>query len=162
MSDNIKSKMEFIIQQQATFAVDIADLKEVQRQQAGNIDKLGQNIDRLTLNVDKNRGDIDRLTLNIKNLTSSVAELTVSVAELRENARERAREDRERAREGKERLDLVITEMHQGFGEMRHGFDNVIIANEVTRKLAEDVGRLAVATSRRVTALESKQDDRSS
>jgi len=151
MSDNIESKMVFIIQQQATFAVDIVELKDAQRRQA-------ENIDRLTLNVDKNRGDIDRLTLNVKNLTSTVAELTVSVAGLRENAtedRERAREDRERARESRERLDLIINEMHQGF-------DNLIIANEVTRKLAEDVGRLAVAPSRRVTALESKQDDRSS
>jgi len=121
MSDDIESKMEFIIQQQATFAVDIADLKEAQRRQTENI---------------------DRLTVNVKNLTSSVAELTVSVAELREDARE-----------DRKRLDLVIT-------EMRQGFDNLIVANEVTRKLAEDVGRLAIATSQRVSALESKQDDR--
>ena len=121
MSDDIESKMEFIIQQQATFAVDIADLKEAQRRQTENI---------------------DRLTVNVKNLTSSVAELTVSVAKLREDARE-----------DRKRLDLVIT-------EMRQGFDNLIVANEVTRKLAEDVGRLAIATSQRVSALESKQDDR--
>jgi len=121
MSDDIESKMEFIIQQQATFAVDIADLKEAQTRQTENI---------------------DRLTVNVKNLTSSVAELTVSVAELREDARE-----------DRKRLDLVIT-------EMRQGFDNLIVANEVTRKLAEDVGRLAIATSQRVSALESKQDDR--
>ncbi|HKF57867.1 MAG TPA: hypothetical protein VKJ45_20585 [Blastocatellia bacterium] len=121
MSDDIESKMEFIIQQQATFAVDIADLKEAQTRQTENI---------------------DRLTVNVKNLTSSVAELTVSVAKLREDARE-----------DRKRLDLVIT-------EMRQGFDNLIVANEVTRKLAEDVGRLAIATSQRVSALESKQDDR--
>ena len=114
MSDDIESKMEFIIQQQATFAVDIADLKEAQRRQTENIDKL---------------------TVNVKNLTSSVAELTVSVAELREDSkedRENARKDRENVREDRKRLDLVIT-------EMRQGFDNLIIVNEVTRKLAEDV-----------------------
>jgi len=115
MSDSIESKMEFIIQQHASFAVDIADLKEVQRRQAESI---------------------DRLTLNVNNVSSTVAELTVSVAELRENARQE-----------RERLDRVITEMHQGFDEMHRGFDNLIIANEVTRKLAEDIGHLAVATS---------------
>lgn len=41
--------------------------------------------------------------------------------------------------------------------EMREGFENLIVANEVTRKLAEDVARLAVQTAQRVTDLESKQ-----
>lgn len=31
--------------------------------------------------------------------------------------------------------------------ETREGFNNLIIANEVTRKLAEDVARLAISTS---------------
>jgi SAM-dependent MidA family methyltransferase len=38
--------------------------------------------------------------------------------------------------------------------EMREGFNNLIVANEVTRKLTEDVARLALVTSRRVTKLE--------
>jgi hypothetical protein len=121
MSDKIESKMEFIIQQQATFAVDIADLKEVQRRQSENIDKL---------------------TLNVKNLANTVAELTVSVSELREDAKE-----------DRVRLDLVVT-------EMRHGFDNLIIANEVTRKLAEDV-RVEIAGGCRVNVFESSQEGRS-
>jgi hypothetical protein len=41
--------------------------------------------------------------------------------------------------------------------EMREGFENLIVANEVTRKLAEDVARLAVQTAQRVTNLESQQ-----
>jgi hypothetical protein len=40
--------------------------------------------------------------------------------------------------------------------EMREGFNNLIIANEVTRKLAEDVARLAVQNSQRITNLEEK------
>ena len=40
--------------------------------------------------------------------------------------------------------------------EMREGFNNLIVADEVTRKLAEDVGRLAIATSQRVSILESR------
>ncbi|HST22799.1 MAG TPA: hypothetical protein VLR90_16870 [Blastocatellia bacterium] len=39
--------------------------------------------------------------------------------------------------------------------EMREGFNNLIIANEVTRKLAEDVAKLAIATSQRISNLES-------
>jgi hypothetical protein len=38
--------------------------------------------------------------------------------------------------------------------EMREAFDNLIIANEVTRNLAEQIGKLAVSTSQRVTKLE--------
>lgn len=43
--------------------------------------------------------------------------------------------------------------------EMRDAINNLIIANEVTRKLSEDVARLTLQTSQRVTALESKQDE---
>jgi hypothetical protein len=96
VSDNIQQKIEFIIEQQATFAVEIAQMKEVQRLQAVSIDRLTENM-----------------------------------------------------HQTREMLHGVI-------GEMREGFNNLIIANEVTRKLAEDVGRLAIATSQRVTALESK------
>src|SRR5262245_58560116 len=42
--------------------------------------------------------------------------------------------------------------------EMREAFDNLIIANEVTRDLAERIGRLAISTSQRVTNLERPQD----
>jgi len=40
--------------------------------------------------------------------------------------------------------------------EMREGFNNLIIANEVTRKLTEDVARLAINNSQRITKLEEK------
>jgi hypothetical protein len=40
--------------------------------------------------------------------------------------------------------------------EMREGFENLILANEVTRKLSEDVARLAVQNSQRITRLEEK------
>jgi hypothetical protein len=40
--------------------------------------------------------------------------------------------------------------------EMRETFDKLILANEVTRALSENVARLAVATSQRVTTIESK------
>lgn len=40
--------------------------------------------------------------------------------------------------------------------ETREHINNLIIANEVTRDLAEKVAKLAITTSQRVTALESK------
>jgi Mg-chelatase subunit ChlI len=81
-NENIERQIEFIINQQAKFSVDIEQLKEVQAQQARNIDSL--------------------------------------------------------------------------IAEMRGGFNNLILANEITRKLAEDVARLAVQTAQRVTKLEEK------
>lgn len=101
MSDNIQQKMDFIIEQQATFALEIAQMKEVQHQQAISIDRLTENM---------------------------------------HETREMLHETREMLHETREMLHSVI-------GEMRDGFNNLIVANEVTRKLAEDVGRLAIATS---------------
>lgn len=40
--------------------------------------------------------------------------------------------------------------------ETREHINNLIISNEVTRDLAEKVAKLAITTSQRVTALESK------
>jgi hypothetical protein len=40
--------------------------------------------------------------------------------------------------------------------EMHEGFNNLILANEVTRKLSEDVARLTIQNSQRITKLEEK------
>ena len=50
-------------------------------------------------------------------------------------------------------------EMEANRQEIRETIDNLIIANEVTRKLAEDVGRLVVQTNRRVTDLDQRVVD---
>ncbi|MCI0491298.1 MAG: hypothetical protein L0229_32305 [Blastocatellia bacterium] len=55
--------------------------------------------------------------------------------------------------EGFARVEAQAEAMRQ---EMRENFDNLILANEITRKLAADVANLAVQTARRVTDLESK------
>jgi methyl-accepting chemotaxis protein len=96
-SENIERQIEFILEHQAKFSEDLDKLKEVQSQQAANIDRL----------------------------TADVQELTVNVNAMQV--------------------------------EMREGFENLIVANEVTRKLAEDVARLAVQTAQRVSDLESQQ-----
>ena len=43
--------------------------------------------------------------------------------------------------------------------ETREAINNLIIANEVTRDLAEKVAALAITTSQRVTALETARED---
>jgi hypothetical protein len=40
--------------------------------------------------------------------------------------------------------------------EMREGFDKLILANEVTRGLAEQAAKLAISANQRVTKLEEK------
>jgi hypothetical protein len=40
--------------------------------------------------------------------------------------------------------------------EMREGFNKLILSNEITRDLSNQVARLAIETSRRVTVLEEK------
>ena len=42
--------------------------------------------------------------------------------------------------------------------ETREAINNLIIANEVTRDLAEQVAKLAITTSQRVTALETARE----
>jgi hypothetical protein len=82
-SEEINRRMEFIIEQQAKFSTDIEQLKEIQTQQAENINSL--------------------------------------------------------------------------INEMREGFNNLIIANEVTRDLAEKAASLAINNSQRITAIEEKE-----
>jgi hypothetical protein len=107
-SDETERVINFLLQQHARFSVEIGELKEVQKQQAANLDRQAGNIDRLT-------ADIDRLK--------------DSVAAMRD--------------------------------EMREGFDNLIIANEVTRDLAQRFGVQAsacfFATSESLTNLEQSE-----
>ena len=100
-TDEMEQAIDFLLQHQARLSVDIEQLKEVQKQQAANLDKQTANVDQLTVDVDGLRD---------------------SIAAMRD--------------------------------EMREGFENLIIANEVTRDLAERIGKLAVSNSQRLTKLE--------
>lgn len=73
----------------------------------------------------------DRATANIAALTRTVVELAESVSRLEAQAES----DRQ---------------------EMRDTIDNLLLSNEVTRDLANQIGRLAIATAQRVTALEGR------
>ena len=58
-----------------------------------------------------------------------------------------------------ENLDKLTANVEAMREEMQDGFSKLILANEVTRKLAEDVARLAVQTNQRVTHLEGRVGD---
>src|SRR5260370_23022124 len=97
--DEMESAIDFLLQHHARLSVEIGELKEVQKQQAANLDKQ-------TANLESQSANIERLTADIDGLKDSVAAMR---------------------------------------DEMREGFNNLIIANEVTRDLAERVGKLALA-----------------
>jgi hypothetical protein len=82
--------------------------------------------------------DIDTLKESQKQLTDTVARM--------------ASEMETERRETRDVLNSVIS-------EMRDGFNNLIIANEATRDLANKVASLEVQTSQRVTGLEHRVTD---
>ncbi|HYP25237.1 MAG TPA: hypothetical protein VE262_00840 [Blastocatellia bacterium] len=101
--DHIQHRMDFIVEQQAKFSVDIELLREA----------------------------IGELREGQKSLTRDVRGLTQVV-------------------------NILQSEMREGFNETREAINNLIEANEVTRKLTEDVAHLAINTSRRVDVLEGR------
>lgn len=100
--EQMERAIEFLLEHHAKFSTDIgelreaiSDLKDVQKQQGENLDKLAESVSVMQAEMDANRV------------------------------------------------------------EMREAIDKLILGNEVTRKLAEDVAQLAIQTSQRVTNLES-------
>ena len=55
-----------------------------------------------------------------------------------------------------ENQNQILIQMETDRQETREAIDNLIIANEVTRDLAQNVAKLAITTSQRVTALENR------
>ena len=65
----------------------------------------------------------------------------------------------EAERQQAENIDKLTANIEAMREEMRYGFDKLILANEVTRRLTEEVAQLAVQTSQRVTGLEHRVSD---
>jgi uncharacterized protein YoxC len=103
-SENIERQIEFILEHQAKFSEDLDRLKEVQSQQAANIDRLGASVQLLN-----------------------------------------------------ETVSIMQSEMEANRVEMREAINNLIVSNEVTRDFANKIAQLAIATSQRVTNLESRE-----
>lgn len=74
--------------------------------------------------------------------------------------RRKNREQREACRlKSREQLEQTSAESEADWQETREAINNLIIANEVTRDLAERVAALAISTSQRVTVLEAARED---
>jgi chromosome segregation ATPase len=86
---------------------------------------------RVSTDIDGLKETQMRTAANIDSLTRTVVELAESVSRLEAQAES----DRQ---------------------EMRDAIDKLILSNEVTRDLANQIARLAVETSQRVTALEER------
>jgi predicted transcriptional regulator len=84
--------------------------------------------------------------------SEDISELKESQKQLTDTVARMASEMEAERRETREVLNTVIS-------EMREGFNNLIIANEATRDLANKVASLEVQTSQRVTGLEHRVTD---
>src|SRR2546423_10125886 len=112
-NEQMERAIEFLLDHHAKFSADLGELKEaisgmkdVQQQQA-------ENLNRLT-------ADVQALTENTSAMQSQI--------------------------------DSIIT-------EMRDGFDKLILANEITRDLAEQAIKLSVAVNKRVTGIDQHVTD---
>jgi uncharacterized phage infection (PIP) family protein YhgE len=112
-NEQMERAIEFLLDHHAKFGADIDELRDAQRQQT-------ENIDRLTVDMQTLREVQTEQTRNINRLTGAV--------------------------------ESIIT-------EMRDAINGLIVGNQVTRQLAEDVARLEVQTSQRVTGLERRVSD---
>ena len=93
-----------------------------------------------------------KVTADIGTLTGKVLELTDTVI----RSEIRAEEDR---REMHQAILRIEEQAESNREEMRETINNMILANEVTRDLAQKVASLEVQTSQRVTGLEGRVTD---
>ena len=107
-----------------------------------NHEEMEQAIEFLLEHHAKLSTDLDKLKELQAQTTTDIQALTANMVRLEAQADA----DRREMREG-------INNFRE---EMRESFDKLILANEVTRDLAQNVARLAVATSQRVTTIENK------
>jgi len=94
-----------------------------------------------------------KVSSDIEGLKEAQMETAANIAALAKQAET----DRNEMRET---FHIITEEMREGFNkvteEMREGFNKLILSNEITRDLSNQVARLAIETSRRVTVLEDK------
>ena len=109
-------------------------------------EELERAIESLVHNQAKNTSDIMLTHEAVNKLAEAVARDRVENQAQREANREQLEAYRHETRE----------QLEAYRQETREHINNLIIAKEVTRDLAEKVAKLAIATSQRVTVLESK------
>ena len=94
--------------------------------------------------------------------STNIAFTNEAVNKLAETVAQDRLEDRARLevyrRENREQMEAYRGQLEAYRQETREAINNLIIANEVTRDLAEKVATLAITTSQRVTALETARE----
>jgi hypothetical protein len=94
--------------------------------------------------------------------STDIAFTNEAVNKLAETVSQDRLEDRARLeayrRDNREQMEAYRGLLEAYRQETREAINNLIIANEVTRDLAEKVARLAITTSQRVTALETARE----
>jgi len=95
--------------------------------------------------------------------STDIAFTNEAVNKLAEAVAQDRRENRELLaayrRENREQSEETRAQLEAYRQETREAINNLTIANEVTRDLAEKVAKLAITTSQRVTALETARED---
>lgn len=95
--------------------------------------------------------------------STDIAFTNEAVNKLAETVAQDRRENRELLtayqRETREQLEVSREQLEAYRQETREAINNLIIANEVTRNLTEQVAKLAITTSHRVSALETARED---
>ncbi|MEW6209246.1 MAG: hypothetical protein AB1631_12820 [Acidobacteriota bacterium] len=89
----------------------------------------------------QNAADIGKLTADVQGLNELQAQTSKHIADLTRV------------------VASLGTQAESDRAEVREAINNLIIANEVTRKLSEDVARLAVGMSQRVTDIDQRVTD---
>ena len=140
-SDNIQRQIEFILEHQAKFSADIGELRATIGELRATIGEIGTVV-----------GEVGTM---VGEVGTVVGEIGAVVGELTDVQRQQG--------ENLDRLtadvQLLVQVVEANRLDTREAIDNLIISNEVTRKLAEDVARLSIGTSQRVTGLEHRVTD---
>jgi hypothetical protein len=90
-----------------------------------------------------------RVSTDIEGLKEAQESTAATIASLAESVSRLGAQAEADRRETRQTFDSLIE-------EMRDGFNKLVLSNEVTRDLSENVARLAIATSQRVTVLEER------
>ena len=138
--EDMEKLIQFIVEQQAKNTVGMEQLQEAQLQTNTYLKALSKDVAEVFRTVEALSKDGERVTRNIDELTGIIAGLTESVRTMEVQAE-------------LDRKDFHET-MESMREEIRESFDKLILANEVTRDLANKIGDLAYNTSKRVSRLE--------
>lgn len=137
-NEELNQAKEFTLEQLAISNVRMERIEEIQARTDVRLESLTSRLGELTEIGVGLAGSVSNLEESVSRLETKVSNLSETVSHLSETvARHEAQAESDRQ-------------------ETRHAINNLIIANEVTRKLSEDVAKLALSTSQRVTLLENR------